>query len=168
MLTRWDPFTEVLSLRDAMGRLLEESFVRPPALANGASSATPMLTLPLNVYDTGNELVVNADLPGFRPEDVNISVDGDRLTIRAKSNESHEDKGKNYIVHETRYGSYIRTITLPTLVKADNAQANFENGVLHLTLPKSEQSRPLQIKVTGTAKPLTEGKTNPEIKAEAH
>jgi HSP20 family protein len=168
MLTRWDPFTEVLSLRDAMGRLLEESFVRPPALASGAASTTPLLTLPLNVYDNGNELVVNADLPGFRPEDVNISVDGDRLTIQAKSNESHEDKGKNYIVHETRYGSYTRTITLPTLVKADNAQATFENGVLHLSLPKSEQRRPLQIKVTAAAKPLTEGKTNSETRVEAH
>ena len=168
MLTRWDPFTEVLSLRDAMGRLLEESFVRPPALANGASTTTPMLTLPLNVYDNGKELVVNADLPGFKPEDVNINLDGDRLTIQAKTGESHEDKGKNYIMRETHYGNYSRTITLPTPVKAGNAQASFENGVLHLTLPKSEQSRPLQIKVTSTAKPLTDGKTNTETRIEAH
>jgi HSP20 family protein len=168
MLTRWDPFNEALSLRDALGRLFEESFVRPPALASGTSSTTPMLTLPLNVYDNGNELVVNADLPGFRPEDVNISVDGDRLTIQAKSNESHEDKGKNYIMRETRYGSYARTIVLPTQVKADNAQASFENGVLHLTLPKSEQSRPLQIKVTAARGPLTEIQSNTETKVETH
>jgi HSP20 family protein len=170
MLTRWDPFNEVLSLRDAMNRLFEESFVRPyGSNQDGANSSA--YALPLDVYDNGDELVVNANLPGFKPEDVNITIHGDTLTIQAKTTENREDKGKNYLVREMRYGSFARSITLPTQVKADLANAQFENGVLHLTLPKAEQAKPRQIKVGNSNSHLIEGQaqsittTNPTVTA---
>ena len=160
MLTRWDPFSEALSLREAMNRLLEDSFVRPSGDSQNGSSSSTMLALPLDIYDNGDALVVNANLPGFKPEDVNITVHGDTLTIQARSTENKEDKGKNYLVRETRYGSYARSVTLPSQIQSDKAEAQFDNGVLHLTLPKAEQSKPRQIKVSANNNQMIEGQVN--------
>src|ERR671932_995384 len=148
-LIRWEPFRDMVSLRDAMDRLFEDSFVTPRALGR-----TGWNDLSLDVYETDNDVVVKAALPGIKPEDVEITLTGDQLTIRGETREETENKDKNYLRRESRYGSFARSITLPSGLQGDKAEANFEHGVLTLTIPKSEEVKPKQIKVkTGNGGP---------------
>ncbi|HIE16643.1 MAG TPA: Hsp20/alpha crystallin family protein [Dehalococcoidia bacterium] len=151
-MIRWEPFREMVSLREAMDKLFEDSFVRPwrlwPTITGGG--------LPLDMYQTANEVVVKAALPGVKPEDVDISITGDTLTIKAEHKEEQEAKEEDYFYKECHYGACSRSVTIPVQVKADKAEAVFENGILTLTLPKAEEIRPKQIKVK--AKQLAEGK----------
>ncbi len=146
-IVRWDPFGELVSLREAMNRLFEDSFVRPsaaPAIGVGR-------VLPVDVYQTDNEYVVKAALPGVKPEDVDISVTNGMLTIKGETKEETEVKRENYLLQERRFGSFYRELALPTEVEADRAEATFENGVLTLKLPKSEKVKPKAIKVKAKA-----------------
>jgi HSP20 family protein len=142
----WDPFRETVSLRDAMNSLLQESFVRP----SGVSSPTGYSAMPLDLSESENEFVVTAALPGVKPEDVQITAQGDTLTIRGESKAQEEKKGEQWHVRERRFGSFQRTVTLPTPIDSNSAQAHFEHGILTLTLPKSESAKPRQIKVNGS------------------
>lgn len=143
-IERWNPFGEMISLRDAMDSLLQESFVRPFGLtADGAPAA-----LALDVSENDNELVVKASLPGVKPEDVQITVQEDVLTIRGESKAEEEKKGQTWRLRERRFGAVERSISLPVVVDPDKARAQFEHGVLTLTLPKSEAAKPKQIKVS--------------------
>jgi len=144
-IERWDPFREMVSLRDAVNSLLQDSFVPP----NGArSERRAAFTLPLDVTEAENDFVVTASLPGISPEDVQTTVLGDTLTIRGESKADGEQKGQNWLVRERRSGSFQRSVSLGTPINADKATAQFEHGVLTLTLPKSEQARPKQIKLS--------------------
>lgn len=145
-IQRWDPVRDMLSLREAMSHLLEESFVRPTQAGIGAAMGTAA-GLALDLEENGDEYTVRASLPGFQPEDVNVSIVGDTLTIQAQHNAQEERKGTNYLLRERRLGSLSRTVTLPTRIQADAAQARFENGELILTLPKAEDTKPRQIKI---------------------
>ena len=89
-----------------------------------------------------------ASLPGIKPEDVQTTILGDTLTIRGESKADAEHKGQNWLVRERRSGSFQRSVSLGTPINADTATAQFEDGVLTLTLPKSEQARPKQIKIS--------------------
>jgi HSP20 family protein len=142
-IERWDPFREAVSLRDAMNSLFQDSFVRP----GGTMAQSGSAALPLDVYETENEFVIRASLPGVKPEDVQITVQGDTVTIRGESKAEEERKGEQWHLRERRFGAFQRSVSLPTPVNADKAQAHFENGVLTLTLPKSEAARPRQIKI---------------------
>ena len=143
-IERWDPFREAVSLNDAMNALFRESFIRPSNVAGGQGG--PGL-LPLDVTETENEFVVKASLPGLKPEDVQITVHGETLTIRGESRAEEEKKGQRWHLRERRFGQFQRSLALTTPVDPDKAQATFEHGVLTLTLPKSEQARPRQIKI---------------------
>jgi HSP20 family protein len=90
-------------------------------------------------------------LPGIKPEDVQLTVHGDMVTIRGETKSEEEKKGEHYHLRELRYGQFQRTVRLSTPVIADKAQAQFENGVLTLTLPKAEEAKPKQIKISGQA-----------------
>jgi HSP20 family protein len=148
---RWDPFREAISLRDAMNSLLQESFVRPGGgLAQGGATA-----LPLDVCETENEFVVHASLPGVRPDDVQITVHGETLTIRGESRVEEEKKGQHWHLRERRAGAFQRVISLSTPVNSDAAQARFENGVLTLTLPKSPEAKPRRIALNAGGSPTT-------------
>jgi HSP20 family protein len=150
-MMRWEPFKEMMTLRNAMDRLFEDSFVRPsrlwPELERGE--------LPVDVYQTTNDVVVKATIPGVKPEEVDISITGDTLTIKAEHKEEKEVKQEDYFYKERRYGTFNRTIPIPVQVKAEKAEAAYENGVLTLTLPKAEEVKPKQIKVK--AKGMIEG-----------
>jgi HSP20 family protein len=155
-MQRWDPFSEMTTLRNAMDRLFEESFVRPSSLLTEGEGRG---TLALDMYQTGNDVIVKASLPGFKPEEVDISITGDILTIRGEHKEEKETKEEDYLYKERRYGSFSRSVTIPVAVKSERAEATFENGVLTLSLPKAEEAKPKQIKVK--AKPMLEaGKSN--------
>jgi HSP20 family protein len=150
-ITRWDPFAEMATLRQTMDRLFDEP--RPwRVFGNGGGD----VHFPIDLYETAEEVVVKASLPGVKPEDIDISVTGQLLTLRGESKEEHEEKTQNYYRRERRAGSFLRQISLPTEVDSSKADASFEDGVLHLRLPKAEAMKPKTIKVQ--AKPLIEGK----------
>jgi HSP20 family protein len=141
---RWEPYRETINLREWMDRMMDESWGRQ--LGAVASIASPAI----DMYHTDDDVVVKATLPGVRPEDLNISVTSDVLTIRGEVKEetsSNGGNGANYHVRERRYGSFSRSLPLPTAVIAENARAEFENGILTLTLPKAEEVRPKTITV---------------------
>jgi len=139
-----DPFRDMVSLRDAVNSLVQESFV-PPNGAPPRGAAT--FTLPLDITEAEDDFVVTASMPGIEPEDVQTTILGDTLMIRGDSKADREQNGHNWLVRERRAGSFQRSVRLGTPIDADKASALFEHGVLTLTLPKSEQARPRQIKV---------------------
>lgn len=145
-IERWDPLREAVSLREAMNSLLQESFVRPGGMASQASYAA----LPLDIRETENDFVVTASLPGVKPEDVEITVQGDTLTVRGESRAEEDKKGEHWHLRERRFGTFQRSVSLATPVDSEKAQASFEHGVLTLTLPKSDAAKPRQIKIGGS------------------
>ena len=143
-LVRWDPFRDMVSLRDAMDRLFEESFVRPRARLEPAEGTA---TLALDVHESDDDVTVKAAIPGVKPEDISISLTGDTLTIKGDTHEEKEKTEGSYHMRERRYGAFERSISLPRKVDADKANADFENGVLTLTLPKVEEVKPKAITI---------------------
>jgi len=142
-IQQWEPLREMVSLREAMNSLLQDSFVRPGSLLGDGNA----LMLPLDVAETENEFIVRASLPGVRPEDVKITAQGDTLTISGEIKAEDEKKNERYHVRERRFGRFLRTVTLSTPISPDKAQATFENGVLTLVLPKAEEAKPKQIRI---------------------
>jgi HSP20 family protein len=158
-IERWQPLSELMSLRQAMDRLFEDSFVRP----SRALAAISEITVPaLDVYQTPNEVVVKAALPGVKPEDVTIDITGDTLTIRGETKAEEEVKREDYLYQERRYGAFSRSVVLPGGLKTDKAEAIIEDGVLTLTIPKAEEVKPKAIKVK--AKQKKEEKSKEEKK----
>jgi HSP20 family protein len=141
LIRRNSPFGELLSLRQAMGRLLQDSFIHPGALGDGPNP------LALDVYSTADAIVVEAALPGVKPAGVDISVLGDTLTISATSANEHSAEEAGYSYREIRRGAVSRSVTLPGGLDTDAAKASFEDGLLKLSIPKAEQARPRQIKI---------------------
>ena len=146
-IERWDPLREVVSLRDAMNSLFQESFVRPLGAMTGGGAGS----LPIDVAETENEFVIKAALPGVRPEDVQITVHGDTVTIRGESRDEDEQKGRNWLLRERRFGTFQRALALTAPIDSGKADARFDHGILTLTLPKAEQAKPKQIKIGGGA-----------------
>jgi len=160
IVRRPSPFGELVSLRQAMDRLFEDSFVRPNrwlTTANGESGAG---FLPLDVHVTNDELVVQAQLPGVKPDDLDVTVENGTLTITGETSSDTRTEEQNYLVREIRRGSVSRTISLPDGLEPDRAKADFENGVLTLRIPRAEQVKPRSIKITPTiAGTATDGTT---------
>ena len=148
IVRRPSPFGELVSLRQAMDRLFEDSFVRPRTWGAGEG----MSALPLDVTNTQDALVVEASLPGVRPEDVEITVEDGTLTIRAESRDEREQRGPDgeVLLSEIRRGSVSRAIALPTGLEPDKANATFEHGLLRLHIPRAEAVKPRQIRITPT------------------
>ncbi len=143
-LTRWNPFREMTSLRDAMNRLVDTSMVPWSIFGDGGAMTFP----PVDMSETENEYIIEASLPGIKPDEVKISLQNNVLTIEGERKEERERKeGERTIYREHRYGSFTRSFSLPSPVEADKAEARFENGVLRLILPKAESSKPKQIHV---------------------
>ena len=153
-LTRWDPFSE---MRTTMDRLFDEGFSRPWRLIPNSTEYES--TFPIEVSETDDALEVKASLPGVNPDEVEITVANDVLSVKAAHQETKEDKKRDYYRREIRYGSFHRSLSLPVSVDSDKAEAKFENGILQLTLPKAEAVRPKQIKV-GSETKVVEGKTS--------
>jgi len=143
-LIRWDPASEMLSLRDAMDRLLSESFIRPWF---GRGTLFDAKALALDMYETDSDVVVEATVPGVKPEEIDVQVTGNVLTIKGERKEEKKEEKAAYIYQERSFGSFCRSVTLPTEVNVDKATAEFESGVLTLTLPKSETAKPKSIKI---------------------
>jgi len=133
-LVRWNPIRDLLSVNDPLDRFFEDSFVWP---RNGGYRAYgPNLDL----VENDDNYVVKAELPGFTPDNVDIRIEGNVLTLRGDLNvENEQNEEGQYHVKERRQSSFTRTVQLPAQVNADKAKASFENGILTLTLPKDDQ-----------------------------
>ena len=144
-LTRWEPEREMLTLREAMDRLFDDAFTRPFARMRDGGSTWSSLTV--DMYETNNDVVVKAALPGIKADEVQINVNGDVLTIKGEMKHEDEKKDKSWHIREHRWGAFERSIRLPTGVIADKAKADFDNGILMITVPKSEEVKPKTITV---------------------
>jgi len=143
---RWRPFDDMLTLREAMGRLFDESVLRP----SRAVRRDELAQLPLNVWEDDESLHVVARVPGLEADDIDITVTGDVLTIRGRfpsDAEREESKDWCWYANELWYGPFERTVNLPVAVQSDKVDATFKNGVLHLRVPKAEEAKPKTIKV---------------------
>jgi HSP20 family protein len=141
-LIRWEPAREMMTLREAMDRLFNDAITHPLSLA-GNNWSVPAV----DMYQTDNEVVVKAALPGIKPDEVQINVTGEVLHLKGEVKQKDEVKEKSYHFREQRWGMFERSIVLPSDVIADKAKAEFENGVLTITLPKAEEARPKTITV---------------------
>ena len=160
-VTRYDPFSEMVTLRQAMDRLFEDSFVNPLTLrAYSGEAAAPAL----DVHETGDDIVVTAALPGLKAEDVDITITGQSLSIRGEFKADEKVQRDQYLYRERRYGSFNRQLQLPVRVQGEAANATFENGLLTLTIPKAEEVKPRQIQVKAAPKQV-DASTNGDASA---
>jgi len=144
-LVRWDPFAEFAGV----SRAFDRTFWSGP---NGNTRRFD-LTPAIDLSETDGEIVVKASLPGVKAEDVEISVNDGILTVKGEKKSEDEAEGQNYYRREIRFGSFSRSLPLPSRVNHEQADAEFNDGVLTITLPKAEELRPKQIKVRSGAQP---------------
>ena len=140
-LIRWEPARQMMTLREAMDRLFDDAFTRP--LDMDGFSGMPAVDL----YQDNDQVVVKAALPGLKSEDVQITLSDNVLTLRGEFKQEEERKDKTYHLREQRYGQFERSLRMPTDVQADKVKADFENGVLTITLPKAEAVKPKTITI---------------------
>lgn len=141
----FDPFVELTSYRDALRQLVESGWMMPRDLMPSAVAA---VVIPLDIIDTGPALMIQANLPGVRSDEVNITVTGNVLTIKgALPDRGDLQPGATYLRRERRATSFSRSVTLPMAVDAEHAEAHFKDGVLTLSLPKADSIRPKNITV---------------------
>jgi HSP20 family protein len=139
-----DPLADLQNYREALRQVLEGGWVLPRDFMPSPMNA---VVVPVDVLDNGPEIVVKANLPGVKPEDVSISVLGTTLTIKATLSDEEEIRGATYLRRERKASEFVRTLSLPFSVEAERAEARYKNGVLILTLLKSENVRPRIIRV---------------------
>jgi HSP20 family protein len=144
VLTRWDPLQEMLDFNRAMDLVRQRS----GALGDGQQQ----FDLSMDIYETPDGYEIEAALPGVKPEDVEITLNNNVLTIRGETRMEEEKEDRNYHLRERRVGAFVRSITLPSSINADAIEAHYDNGVLKLRLPKAEEAKPkhIQIKPNGS------------------
>jgi len=141
-IVRWEPFRGVTALQDQINRLFNEAFER-----KGEESSLSAWAPAVDIYETEQELVVKADLPDVDPKDLDIRVENNLLTIRGERKFEKKVSEENYLRVERSYGSFARSFTLANTVNSEAIKADYQNGVLTLTIPKREEAKPKQIKV---------------------
>lgn len=155
-LTRWNPYGDMMNLRDQMDRLFEDTFSLLPSTRTRFQ--TPRIWgLQMDVSETDDAYIVKAAIPGITPDDLEITLTNNVLTIKGEIEADDEQEGKVVHMRELRYGSFSRSLTLPDQVNADEVEANVENGILTVFVPKSEGSKPKRIPV-GRDQNAIEGK----------
>ncbi len=157
IIRRPTPLGELISLRNTMDRLFDDTLGRP---RSGWLTTTPSVAV--DIHSTADSVVVEAALPGVKPDDVNISVLGETLTITANLVSDAQKREDGFSYREIRRGSFSRTVTLPKNLKTDEATATFENGLLRLSIPMAEAAKARQIQIS----PVSEGQPEDEPTAE--
>ncbi|HUI75451.1 MAG TPA: Hsp20/alpha crystallin family protein [Candidatus Acidoferrum sp.] len=142
-LERWEPFRGVSTVEGQLNRIFGDLLGRTSQESNLTTWAPSV-----DIYETENALTVKADLPEVKPEDLDIRVENNILTIRGERKFEKKVDEKNYLRVERSYGSFSRSFSLANTVNADAIKADYQNGVLTLTIPKREEAKPKQIKVS--------------------
>jgi HSP20 family protein len=152
-LTRWDPFRELTNIHDRMNRLFQEGF---GSNRDEGLSTTAFLP-PTDVYEDENHINLKLEVPGIDEKDLNIHVENNNLIIKGERKFEKEEKEENFRRLERQYGSFVRTFALPASVDPNHIEANYDKGVLNITMPKRAEAKPKQIQV-GIGKKTLEGK----------
>jgi len=142
-ISRIAPLGDFVSLRDAMDQLFQESFIRP----NGWSGPAGQIAMPVDLWETTDAYHLRADLPGLTPEDITITVTGDTVSLSGETTAATDVKGDGWLRHERLARTFQRTFTLPVQIDNNAVTATFTNGVLDLTLPKSDAAKPKTVKI---------------------
>ncbi|HOV21365.1 MAG TPA: Hsp20/alpha crystallin family protein [bacterium] len=140
-LAKWSPFKEIMDVRDDFDRLVDRIFNRDLDLWEGGRVPA------IDVYEEGDNIIVKAEIPGVKKEDISVSLNGDILTISGKSQEEKEVKKENFYRKEIRSGTFSRSLTLPAQIDKDKVKASYKDGVLQLTLPKSPEEKKKEVKI---------------------
>ncbi len=153
-LIAYDPFRELRSLQDEVNRVFSTSFNRgggESGMMRGAWNPS------VDIFENKDQIVLEAELPGLSPDDVNISIENNVLTIHGERRFEKKDEGDNFHRVERSYGSFTRSFTLPPTVSSENVEANFDNGILRLQLAKREEAKPrrVEIKAGSVSQPKT-------------
>jgi HSP20 family protein len=143
-LTRWNPRRDMMSLRNEMNRLFEQAF---EGGSLGPWQSSTNWGLALDVAEKDDAFLVTASVPGLKPDDLDITITDNVLTIKGETKSDETIEEEQYHLRERRFGSFGRSISLPVTVDADNVEANYEDGILTLTLPKAEEARPHRIAI---------------------
>ncbi len=143
-ITRWDPFRGLTTLQEQMNRLFEDTLFRGSSSGSALTTWSPAV----DAYETENELMVKADLPDLNEKDLDVRVENNMLTIHGQRKLEQSVSEDNYLRIERAYGSFSRSFSLPNTVNADAIKAEYRNGVLTVRMPKREESKPKQIKVS--------------------
>lgn len=160
-IIKYDPFRELRSLQDEMNRLFMTNIPRSVAqedLASGGWSPS------VDIYESENEIILEAELPGMKRDDFEVSIENNVITLKGKREFEKKEEGDNYHRVERSYGAFTRSFSLPRTVSAENTTADFRNGVLKVTLPKREEAKARRIEVAGESEEAkaieTEAKTD--------
>jgi HSP20 family protein len=148
-MTRWDPFQDALTLREAMSQLFDESVVSP---VNGRRGQGFVPALDLS--ETSDAYTVELAVPGLKAEDIDITIENSVLTVRGEVKQEKDERKRNYHRIERRYGAFTRTVGLPTSVRSDSITAELKDGILRLEIPKSEERKPRKISVAVAPTPI--------------
>jgi HSP20 family protein len=154
VLTRWEPFREFANLEDRMNRLLRASFHNVGRDESLTSNFAPAV----DVYEDEHKVTLKIEVPGIEEKDIDVRVENNTLTVAGERKIEKEEKEENYRRVERQYGSFTRTFTLPQTVDTDKVSANYEKGVLNITLPKKAEAKPKQIKVNAGSEKQIEAK----------
>ncbi len=143
-IIRYNPFSEMVSLRQVMDRLFEDSMVRP---VNYLPAFTERLSPGVDIYQSKDEVKVKATLPGLKSDDVSVDISDGVLTIKGELKNEEEVKEEDYLYQERRCGSFCRSFTLPNGLQLDKADAIMEDGILTISIPRAEETKPRTIKI---------------------
>lgn len=144
-LTRWEPFRNLVSTQDRFNQLFNETFAR--AFGDQQEVSPRAWVPPVDIYETGEGLVLKAELPGINPEDVEIRVEDNTLYLKGERKFEKEVKEQNLHQVERSYGTFTRSFVLPSSVDSGKVAAEYQNGILTLTMPKREEAKPKTIKI---------------------
>jgi HSP20 family protein len=147
-IIRWNPYREMYNLMNSVDRRVDSRYLPPRMLLSNDWS------LALDVAENDEEYTIQASLPGINPEDLDISIESNVLTIKGEYKQEEEQEGLRYHMRERRYGSFCRSLSLPNTVNTEAVDAKYEAGVLTLSLPKAEEAKPQRIEVKTADQPL--------------
>lgn len=146
-ITRWDPFRELYSLQNQLNRLFQDSYGTQSSGQGDEFLTTSSFVPPVDVYEDEHNVFIRAEVPGIDPNDLDIKVENNVLTVRGERKWNKEEKEENFHRVERRYGSFARSFTLPNTVSTDDVNASYNNGILEIKLAKRAEAKPKQIKV---------------------
>lgn len=147
-IVRWDPFRELVQMRDEIGRWFGD-------IERDKDQKRSALWAPnVDIKETENEVLVKADLPGIKMEDIDVSIDEDQLVIKGERKFEKEEKEKDYLRVERSYGSFYRSFDIGVPIKADEVKAHYSDGVLEITIPKAEVKKPKKVEISVSKKEI--------------
>jgi len=154
LITRWDPYRELATLQDRMNRLFQETAGSGETSLTNSGAFVP----PVDVYENEHGLRLKLEVPGIDEKDLDVRIENNVLTVRGERKFEKEEKEENFHRIERRYGSFVRSFSLPNTVDSEKVSADYKNGVLTLELGKKAEAKPKQIKVNIGAQPVLEAK----------